>query len=279
MRSLRDQFYRGRFLGDHFRHLILKMVPLSSCTITLSKTSYTYDGQYKSPSVTVKDGSKVLTRNIDYKIAGYSNNLRAGTASVKIIGTDDQSGTINKTYYSGTVTKTFKINPKSLASAKISGISEKTYTGKAIKPEPTVKLDSKTLTKGLDYTLSYKNNKAVGKATVTVTGKSNYKGSVSKTFTIKPKKPAGFTLSSPKTRTMKITLKETEGISGYEIKYSTSKKFTAKTSNVISTKKTTKSLTGLQKGKTYYVKVRTYKTSDGKIYYSEYSAVKSIKLK
>lgn len=90
MRSLRDQFYRGRFLGDHFRHLILKMVPLSSCTITLSKTSYTYDGQYKSPSVTVKDGSKVLTRNIDYKIAGYSNNLRAGTASVKIKG---------KTYY------------------------------------------------------------------------------------------------------------------------------------------------------------------------------------
>ena len=204
MRSLRDQFYRGRFLGDHFRHLILKMVPLSSCTITLSKTSYTYDGQYKSPSVTVKDGSKVLTRNIDYKTVGYSNNLRAGTTSVKIIGTGDQSGTINKTYYSGTVTKT---------------------------------------------------------------------------FTIKPKKPAGFTLSSPKTRTMKITLKETEGISGYEIKYSTSKKFTAKTSNVISTKKTTKSLTGLQKGKTYYVKVRTYKTSDGKIYYSEYSAVKSIKLK
>ncbi|MBR1820859.1 MAG: hypothetical protein IJ769_04475 [Clostridia bacterium] len=46
--------------------------------------------------------------------------------------------------------------------------ANKTYTGKALKPAPTVKLGGKTLKKGTDYTVSYKNNKNCGKATVTV---------------------------------------------------------------------------------------------------------------
>ncbi len=60
-----------------------------------------------------------------------------------------------------------------------------TYTGKAIKPEVTVKLGNITLTQGTDYTVSYSNNKKVGTATVTVKAKNTCSGTVKKTFVIK----------------------------------------------------------------------------------------------
>ena len=80
----------------------------------------------------------------------------------------------------------FKINASkvSIAKATVSTIKSKRYTGKAIKPKPTVKLGGKKLVRGIDYTLSYTNNVQRGTATVTVKGKGSYKGSVSKTFKI-----------------------------------------------------------------------------------------------
>ena len=59
------------------------------------------------------------------------------------------------------------------------------YDGKAKKPGVTVKLNGKTLKNGTDYTASYSNNTKVGTAKVTITGKGNYTGSVSKTYSIK----------------------------------------------------------------------------------------------
>ena len=72
----------------------------------------------------------------------------------------------------------------SIAKATVTGISNKTYTGKAITQNPTVKVGSKTLKKGTDYTLSYSNNIKVGTATVTITGKGSYTGEIKKTFKI-----------------------------------------------------------------------------------------------
>jgi len=72
----------------------------------------------------------------------------------------------------------------SIATATVSGLSNKTYTGKAITQSPTVKLGRKTLKNGTDYTLSFSNNVKVGTATVTITGKGDYKGTVKKIFRI-----------------------------------------------------------------------------------------------
>ncbi len=72
----------------------------------------------------------------------------------------------------------------SVEAASIAGINSKTYTGKALTQAPTVKLGSTVLTAGTDYTLSYANNVKAGIATVTVTGKGNYTGSKSATFSI-----------------------------------------------------------------------------------------------
>ena len=63
-------------------------------------------------------------------------------------------------------------------------VADQNYTGKALKPAPTVKHGGKTLKAGTDYTVSYKNNVNVGTATVTITGKGNYTGSKSANFQI-----------------------------------------------------------------------------------------------
>ncbi|MBR1752475.1 MAG: hypothetical protein IJ740_16675 [Ruminococcus sp.] len=157
-----------------------------------------------------------------------------------------------------------------------------TYTGKAKKPAVTVKYDKTTLKKGTDYTVSYKNNKAVGKATVTIKGKGGYTGTVTKTFKINPKKTTVKKLTSPKTKQLKVTYKKVSGATGYQVTYSTSKKSTKATTKTVTVKgagKLSKTVKSLKKGKTYYVKVRSYKTVSGKKYYSSYTAAKKIKVK
>jgi len=93
----------------------------------------------------------------------------------------------------------YEITPASIASdVKVEGIaSSYSYTGKAVTVSPTLTYNGMTLKKGTDYTLAYKNNTGAGKASVTITGKGNYSGSVTKTFTIKPASIAKATMSVP----------------------------------------------------------------------------------
>ncbi len=87
-------------------------------------------------------------------------------------------------YYSGTnelrvfAPAQFSID---IAAAKVTGIAASTpYTGKVIKPVPTVKAYGKTLTAGKDYKVTYSNNKNAGKATVKITGLGDFTGTVVK---------------------------------------------------------------------------------------------------
>ena len=72
----------------------------------------------------------------------------------------------------------------SIVDATISTIRKQAYTGKAVKPSPTVTYNGITLVKDTDYTLSYANNINAGTASVTITGKGGYTGSVTKNFKI-----------------------------------------------------------------------------------------------
>lgn len=74
-----------------------------------------------------------------------------------------------------------------ISEASVSGLKAKTWTGKAQKQSPVVKLSGKTLKSGTAYTVTYKDNKNVGLATLTITGKDNYTGATKKTFRINPK--------------------------------------------------------------------------------------------
>lgn len=84
------------------------------------------------------------------------------------------------------ISVTVKVLPKKVTSATITGIKTMYYTGKAI-TQPGLKV--KGYQAGTDYTLSYTNNKNVGKATVTIQFKGNYTGSLKKTFQIKKQIP------------------------------------------------------------------------------------------
>ncbi|MBR1749806.1 MAG: hypothetical protein IJ740_02835 [Ruminococcus sp.] len=195
-------------------------------------------------------------------------------------GDSDSSGSDSSS--SDSASGSSKSAKTSIAKAKVTGLTAKTYTGKAIKPAPTVKLGKKTLKKGTDYTVSYKNNKKIGKATVTIKGKGDYKGTITKTFKINPKKTSVKKATSPKTKQLKVTYKKVAGVTGYQVSYSTSKNFTKKTTKTVTVKgaaKTSKTVKSLKKGKKYYVKVRSYKTVSGTKYYSGYTKVKSVKVK
>lgn len=114
--------------------------------------------------------------------------------------------------------------------------------------------------------------------------KDKVKGSYSSELTVKMA-PSKVTLSSVKSSKKKqatVTWKKLSTATGYEIVYSTSKKFTKKTTKTATIKKakTTKTtIKKLTKGKKYYFKVRAYKTVSGKKVYGAWSTVKSVKVK
>ena len=153
-----------------------------------------YNGLEQTPLVVRNAEGTILTPGTDYAVS-YEDNTDVGTATATITGVGDS--------YYGTVTQTFAISPASISSATISSIAAQTYTGSALTPSPTLTFNSKTLTPGTDYTLSYSNNTDAGTATVTVTGKGNFSDSstASATFVIGPAALSGAGISSIATQT------------------------------------------------------------------------------
>lgn len=168
----------------------------------------------------------------------------------------------------------------SISTAKIDKVKDQAYTGKALKPSVKVTLNNAALKKDTDYTVSYKNNKKIGKATVTVTGKGKYTGTKSVTFNIVPKKTASLKAVSKAKKQVKLTWKRDKQATGYEIyvKKPGSKKFTLAKKI---TKNKTVSFTAkkLKSKKQYQYKVRAYKKVGKTTYRGAYSAVKKVKVK
>lgn len=162
--------------------------------------------------------------------------------------------------------------------------SDITYTGKPQTPSITVTDTNGQPVDASNYTVTYANNKNVGQATVTVTGTGNYTGTVTAHFTIIPK---GTTLSKITAKKKAFAVKwkkQTKQVTGYELQYSTSKKFKGAKSVTIKKNKTTSStVKKLKAKKKYFVRIRTYKTVkiDGKSkkLYSAWSKAKTVKTK
>ena len=151
--------------------------PSSDSNARISATSgesFTYNGQAQHPTYRVTYNGSTLIKDTDYTVT-YKDDVNAGTGTATIQGI----GT-----YAGTVQKTFTISQANLASSTVSNIDSYTYTGSTIKPTPTVSLNNRTLVAGTDYDVAYANNVNAGSATITITGKSNYKGSRTVYFTI-----------------------------------------------------------------------------------------------
>ena len=241
---------------------------ISKAQITLSKTSYEYNGDKKEPSVTVKINGETLWEDYDYEVT-YSNNVNVGTAKVKIVGIDD---------YSGTVTKTFKITRKKVKNVNIYNV---TYSGKAKYPEVWVKqmiydkyeesyyAGYVKAKRGRDYTITFsgrgKTLKNIGKYTAKITFKGNYTGTIKKTVKVLP----GSTNVKVKKRTTSsasFSWSKVKGVDGYKIYRWDSKsskykfiKTTKSTSVSLNRKYSSDSDIGIQ--------IAAYKKVNGKTYY------------
>lgn len=158
----------------------------------------------------------------------------------------------------------------SIKKAKIT-VKDQAYTGKALTPAVTVKLNGAKLKKGTDYTVEYSGNKKVGTATVKVTGKGKYTGSAKATFKINPKKVTGLTLKAGRGK-LAVSWKKVSGVTGYQVQYALNKNF--KSAKKVTIKKAAtvkKTIKNLKAKKTYYVRVRAYQKVNGKTYWSAWS--------
>ena len=153
------------------------------------------------------------------------------------------------------------------------------YNGKSHKPSVTVKdSDGKTIS-SKNYTVKYSSGcTKIGTYTVKVTFKGEfYSGTMKTTFSVVPGKTSLSKLTSTKNSITAKWKKKTSQVTGYQIQYSTNKDFSSTKTISVSKNSSTKKISKLKQGTTYYVRVRTYKKTNGKKYYSSWSAAKSKK--
>ncbi len=156
--------------------------------------------------------------------------------------------------------------------AVVSGIVDKTYTGKAVTQKVKITCNGKPLVENTDFTVTYKNNIYPGTATVTIAGKGNYTGTISKSFAIK--KPSVAALKSVSARLAKGDYDAIHAswskvkVAGAAVKYKVQYKVGSgkwKTAASRATKNTY-TIKGLADGKKCYVKVTPYVTVNKKTY-------------
>ena len=168
------------------------------------------------------------------------------------------------------ITKTYGCKAFSLGAKSKSG-GKLTYSV-ADKKVATVDKKGKVTVKGYGQT----------KITITSAAKGKYpKAKKTITLTVKPVKTRIASVKSKKSKNMVVKWKKDTKATGYVIQYSTDKKFKkgVKTVTITKNKTTSKTIGKLKGGKNYYVRVCTYKKSNGKQIKGSYSAVKSIKVK
>ena len=149
-----------------------------SISITKAKAvmaSMIYRGARPKATLTIKNIG-TLKEGTDYTVR-YANIGAKGTATVIFTGTGK---------YSGVLKKTFKVKAAPIADGDVTVAGSAPYQKGGAKPEISVTVDGVKLTMGVDYTVSYKNNKKAGKtATVTIKGKGNYSGKVTRKYQVK----------------------------------------------------------------------------------------------
>lgn len=246
-----------------------------------------YNATYIKPSTTIKYNGNLLKENVDYTIS-YSNNKNIGKGNITYNGTGK---------YTGNKTVSFNIIPQKVNNLKVSNI---------LRTSLTLKWDKVT---GIDgyyvYKIQENSTKEILIRSVksTSTEITNLKTGTKYSFKVVPyKKVNGITyknLNSPKVNTTTklskttnlkvtsptkgcahITWKSVNNATHYEVKMAKSKKGAYSTIKTMKFKDhTALDKYSLSRGKTYYFKIRAYRVVNGKKIYSDYSNVKSIKIK
>ena len=147
--------------------------------VRLSGTNFTYNGNAQRPSVSVTVNGRALTANTDYTLNIFANSINASTYEIAVTGNGN---------YNGRVTKTYTISPAIIGNGdvRLSGTSF-TYNGDEQRPSVMVSVDGTSLIANTNYALDTPSGSTnVATYETTVTGKGNYAGTVTKTYTISP---------------------------------------------------------------------------------------------
>ena len=168
---------KGNFKGEVKVQWSIVAANANLFNITLGTTEYTYDGNAKTPTVTVKDGEATLVENTDYTLA-YTGNTNAGTATVTATG---------KGNYSGTQTATFTIKPATLTSVTLTQteFQYNLFGPVAQTAEIAEAKAGNLIVPAAQYEVEGNTQTEPGLYTVTVTGKTNFQGTVTADFVIK----------------------------------------------------------------------------------------------
>ncbi len=165
-------------------------------------TCYLDTPSYDLPGVIVgvKKKNQIASNGAPLNSSQYELTWTSGNNSIakiengKLVPVKDGSVTISCVakvagdITSNVATFTAKIEKRSITTATVVDIADKTYTGSEILPEPTVKMGSVTLVKDTDYHLTYSENVDVGEnATVIIKGKGKYKDQITASFKIVPR--------------------------------------------------------------------------------------------
>ncbi|MDE7476356.1 MAG: InlB B-repeat-containing protein, partial [Lachnospiraceae bacterium] len=174
-------YVKIRGIGDYYIGEITSSFEVSGTKASqFIVDSVVCTGKAVKPVIKDKTGRQ-LTEGTDYVINSLTGSEAAGTAKINITG-------INAYY--GTVTKSFKVTPRSINDSDITiqfanGEEIQPYEKNGAKPKVSVEYDGHILTEGVDYSLSYKNNNKIGAvATVTISGKKNFKEKAVRSFTV-----------------------------------------------------------------------------------------------
>lgn len=154
--------------------------PLSKAKITGVKKRYTFKGWCVEPEPKVVALGKVLRLGRDYTI-DYENNDGGGKATVVVRG---------KGGYKGSAKKTFEVR-SSMKYVEVGRIKTQIPYARAVRPKPVVKINGHKLKRGMDYTVTYKNNTDGGTATMIIQGKGYYSGKKRVRFKIIPRGVGG----------------------------------------------------------------------------------------
>ncbi|WP_298484745.1 leucine-rich repeat protein [uncultured Ruminococcus sp.] len=256
-----------------------------SYTETIPATGHNYgDFVVTKPATCTEDGVKTKTcANCNDKITesipktGHSSSdwIIDKNAAINVKGSKHKECKVCKT-----VLETAEIPALPMISIQGASVSVSTssyiFDNTAKTPSVTVTLNGKTLKNGVDYTVTYSNNKNVGLGIVTITGKGDYTGTITKNFKIYPAKQSIQKLET-RYKGFFVDWVQKGSATGYEVQYSTSSSMSgAVTKKLTANKPDTLTVSKLKSGKKYYVRVRSYTNVNGEVYYGDWSDVKSI---
>ncbi len=289
---------------------------LTVCRVQIAEPSCVYDGMPKTPDVIVTDGELKLIPGTDYTVS-YADNVNAGAASIQLNGAGEYGGTITTMFAIAKANPVLAFAESGI-SRNFSDAYFQNTLQTAVTDGAITYSSGNVAVAAVDPANGTGTIRGVGTAVITAAaaeGQNYLAGSASYTVTVQDDRsedviptagttvegetendqaavPSAPAVTAPKGVRLKklrsgaggkltVTWKKNKAVNGYEIQYSTDKKFLSGIKKKTVKKKTITvlKLSGLKAGKTYYVRIRTYKKINGKKYYSAWSKVKSARIK